>query len=196
MKKLLLFFFTVLALTLFIAAMPTDADADIYDDTVRLHIIANSDSDKDQKLKLDIRDKLLVKYSDELKGYKDKKDAQEAISSKLDSITQDVNKWLYEDGFSYSAKVTLGTEWYDTREYEDFTLPCGYYTSLRIMLGKAEGKNWWCVMYPPMCLDLATEPADKDDLIFNYTDEEMHLISSKKYNYKLKVLEIFSRAFS
>ena len=102
---------------------------------------------------------------------------------------------MRERGYDYGCEVEIGVEWYDTREYEDFTLPKGYYTSLRVMLGEAEGKNWWCVMYPPLCLDIATEDAP-DDGALGYSKEEYALITNDGYNVKFKVLEVFSEAFS
>ena len=111
-------------------------------------------------------------------------------------IESDVNAWLYEMGESYTSRVDLGVEWYDTREYDDFTLPSGYYTSLRVMLGNAEGRNWWCVMYPPLCLDIACEDAPSDDAVLGYTKEEYVLITDTGYNVKFKLLELLSSAFS
>ena len=118
------------------------------------------------------------------------------IGKMIPDIERDVDAWIREAGYNYESEVTLGVEWYDTREYEDFTLPRGYYTSLRVMLGEAEGKNWWCVMYPPLCLDIATENAPYDDAVMGYTKEEYTLISDRGYNIKFKLLEVFSDAFS
>ena len=196
MRKTFTALITLLILTLFIAIVPTEAQGEIYEDTVRLHIIANSDSEADQTLKLKIRDKLLEKYASELKKYKSKTEAEGALEELIGEIESDVKEWIHDEGYEYSAKVTLSEEWYETREYGDFSLPCGYYTSLRVLLGDAGGQNWWCVMYPPMCLDIALADTDADDAVLNYTDEEIHLIKSKKYNVKFKALEIFSSLFS
>jgi len=189
------FIFTALILlctTLLIAAVPTEKEGAIYEDTVRLHILANSDEKADQRLKLEIRDLVLEKYGDILSMAKDKQDAVANLEELIPEIKADVDKWITMLGMNYSSSVELGVEWYDTREYEDFTLPKGYYTSLRIMLGKAEGKNWWCVMFPPLCLDIATEESPSDDALLGYTDEEAILISTGKYNLKFKLLELLS----
>ena len=82
-----------------------------------------------------------------------------------------------------------------TRNYESFSLPKGYYTSLKIVIGRGEGKNWWCVMFPPLCLDMATESAPADDAVKKYSSEEFILVSKNGYNAKFKVLEIISGAF-
>ncbi len=170
--------------TLFIAVIPTDADYAVYDDTVRLHILANSDEKEDQSLKLALRDAVLERYGEELSVFESSDAAVERLSLRLDEIRSFSDMTIEEMGFDYKTEVTLTKEWYDTREYEGFTLPKGYYTSLRIMIGKAEGQNWWCVMYPPLCLDVAL--SDKA-----YTKEEEFLVT-KRYNVKFKILELIS----
>jgi stage II sporulation protein R len=194
--KLLINTVLVLALTLTVALLPTDKDAAIYDDTLRLHILANSDGEADQSVKYRIRDRLLEKYAGALKDAESFDDAEERIEKIIPEIKKDVDAWLKEEGYDYGSKVTLGVEWYDTREYEDFSLPKGYYTSLKVMLGEAEGQNWWCVMYPPMCLDIATEDAPRDDAVMGYSKEEYLLIKDGTYNVKFKLLELFSDTFA
>ena len=195
MKKLFLPSFILLLVTLIIAVIPTNAEGEIYSDTLRLHILAESDSSEDQELKLYIRDKVLKKYSRILKEENSIDGATNLASSLLSEIENDVNGWLNDAGCYSKATVTLSTEWYDTREYEDFTLPMGYYKSLRIIIGEGKGKNWWCVMYPPLCLDIATESAPKDDGLIDYNEEEIRLISNGGYNIKFKLLEMLSDIF-
>ena len=186
----------VLCITLTIAIMPTEKEGAIYQDTVRLHILANSNSDEDQALKLIIRDKLLEKYGGLLASSSSTEEAISNLAELCAQMEKDVNAWIKENGKSYTCNIELGEEWYETREYENFTLPCGYYTSLQVMLGDAEGKNWWCVMYPPLCTELATAKAPGDDAVVNYTKEETKLITKKGYNVKFKMLEIISETFS
>jgi len=187
----------MLTLALMLAmVMPTEAEAMIYEDTLRLHILAPSDSKEDQALKLEIRDRVLCEYGERLSECEDIASAEETAKRLLSDIERDVSAWIKEEGYSYGATVTLTEEWYDTREYDGFTLPKGIYTSLRIIIGEGEGKNWWCIMYPPLCLDVATEKAPADDALLDYTGEETRLIKSGKYNIKFKLLEIFSDAFS
>lgn len=186
----------MLSVTLAIAVLPTEKDAAIYTDTLRLHILASSDSESDQSVKYEIRDRLLAKYSDKLGEAKSPDEAKESIGALTNSIEKDVDEWLAEYGCEYGCEVSLDVEWYDTRRYEGFTLPKGYYTSLRVMLGEAQGQNWWCVMYPPLCLDIATEYAPIDDAVVGYTEEEYALITEKGYLVKFKILEVFSDAFS
>ena len=174
------------------AAMPTETEAAIYEDTVRLHILANSDSESDQAIKYEIRDLVLEKYSSRLSEVKSAEDAKEKAEEILTDIENEVNIHLGMLGVDYTASIDIGKEWYDTRKYDDFTLPKGIYTSLIIKLGNAEGQNWWCVMYPPMCLGIATEKGEKDDALIDYSNEETRLISDGEYQIKFKLLEIAS----
>ncbi|MBO5907719.1 MAG: stage II sporulation protein R [Clostridia bacterium] len=196
MKSIVMGAACILVALLLSSFIPTDAEAKIYEDTLRLHILAASDSKEDQKLKLMIRDKLLSEYGEQLSTGKNVDEAINLADGKLEEIETSVEEWIKEAGYSYSAEVTLTEEWYDTREYENFTLPCGIYTSLRVKIDGGEGKNWWCVMYPPLCLSAASEPMPNDDCIIDYTSEELRLIGGGKYNIKFKLLEIFSKAFS
>lgn len=186
----------VLICTLVISAMPTDAEAKIYEDTVRLHILARSDSDEDQGVKLEIRDTVLTKYKEALSECANAKAAEDRLAELSGDIDEAVEARLNELGYNYGAEVKIEKEWYETREYGDIALPEGEYTSLKIILGGGEGKNWWCVMFPPLCTEIACEDAPSDDAFFPYTEEEQILVQGGKYRIKFKLLELFSRAFS
>ena len=170
MKRVIYYALVMMVATLVMAVLPTDAEAEIYDDTIRLHILANSDSAEDQDLKIKIRDRVIGKYGEMLRTFGTKDEAEEKIQRILPEIEADVRVWIREMGYDYSAEVVIGTEWYETRDYGDFSLPCGYYTSLRILIGEGDGKNWWCVMYPPLCTEIATEDAPEDDGVIDYTN--------------------------
>ena len=195
MKNLICGTLAILLATLIAAAMPTEAEARIYEDTIRLHILAASDSAEDQELKLTLRDKLLKKYSSVLSSAQDTEDAAARIQASLSEIEADCNSWVEDAGYNYTVRATLTHEWYSTRVYEEFTLPEGCYTSLKIEIGEATGKNWWCVMFPPLCLDVATEHPTASDTNASYTKEETALITAGKYNIKFKLLELFSKCF-
>ena len=184
MKKAFTAISCILLTTLIIAAIPTDAEAGIYEDTIRLHILANSDSEEDQELKIKLRDEILEVYGEELSVFESVEEAKETLSEKLSEIKEFSDKKISEHGYSYTTEVTLTREWYDTRDYDEFSLPCGYYTSLRVIIGEGEGQNWWCIMFPPLCLDASVSTQ-------KYTESEEMLIS-KKYNVKFKLLELIS----
>ncbi len=176
----------LLLAALLMAALPTEAEGQIYEDTVRLHILAHSDGEEDQAVKICIRDRLLSAYGNALSGYENAEAAAEAMEALLPDIERDVTEWLAEEGYDYGATVTISTETYERRTYKDAVYPAGEYLSLRVLLGDGAGKNWWCVMYPPLCLDMALGET------LPYSAEEKALIGGK-YKIKLKVLEIAAR---
>ena len=186
----------LLAITMLLSFLPTELEAEIYEDTVRLHILANSDSSEDQALKIEIRDRILQKYGEDLRKYGTKSEAEASIKALLTQIESDAERWIDEMGYAYSVRATLTEEWYETRDYGDFSLPCGIYTSLRIIIGSGKGQNWWCIMYPPLCTELACEDAPADDGLIDYTKEEIKLIGGGKYQIKFKILEELSRCFA
>lgn len=189
MKKLMAPIFSILIAALLMAILPTEAEAAIYDDTVRLHILANSDSREDQALKLALRDAILAEYGALLSGASDAAEAAERLRGELGSIERFAAERLRALGSDYAVRAELATEWYDTREYAGFALPRGSYRSLKITIGSGAGHNWWCVMFPPLCLDIATEAGA-------YSDEENALIAGGKYRVKFKILELASEIFS
>ena len=182
----------VLMAVLFIAVMPTEAEGAVYKDTVRLHILAESDSAEDQAVKIALRDAVLSEFGARLRVAECADNARAELLGAVGEIEDFCQAQIARLGYSGAVSVTLIEEWYETREYGDFTLPAGVYTSLKIVIGKGEGQNWWCVMYPPMCLDVAIA----DEATDRYTDEERVLISVNGYRAKFKILELISSAFS
>lgn len=196
MKKLAKISTYVLIITLLLSVLPTDAEANIYEDTIRLHILANSDSKEDQALKISVRDGLLLEYGERLRSAGSFEGAAQLAEGLLSEIESFAEELINAEGYEYNVTAILSEEWYETRDYDGFSLPCGIYTSLRILIGEGKGKNWWCVMYPPLCTELACEDAPADDGFIDYTKEELILISGSKYNLKFKILEDLSRVFS
>ena len=186
----------LLIISLLISVMPTDAEANIYEDTIRLHILANSDSREDQELKIVVRDGILNKFGERLRLAGSFNKAEALCEELIPEIEEYAEAIIKAAGYGYEVNIKLGEEWYETRDYDGFSLPCGYYTSLRILIGEGKGQNWWCVMYPPLCTELASESAPADDGLIDYTKEEMILITSGKYNIKFKILEDLSRVFA
>ena len=179
---------TLLAITFMVAVFPTEEDYKVYEDTLRLHILANSDSRVDQDLKIGVRDLILEKLGGELEGEEAIESALEITEEILTEIKDMADEFLNESGVDYSAVVTLAKEWYETKDYKDFTLPRGYYSSLVISLGDGEGQNWWCVLFPPMCTDLASENGGDED-------GEVYQIGKDKYSIKFKTMEIIADLF-
>ena len=121
----------------------------------RLHIIANSDSESDQSLKLKVRDGMLELAEELFADANDYIEAKEIAEKNIDILRQNAKETLAENGCNSNVSVTVGKAWFGTREYEDFTLPAGEYDALRIVIGEGSGKNWWCVMFPAVCLPAA-----------------------------------------
>lgn len=126
-------------------------------EVLRLHIPANSDSDEDQAIKLRLRDELLARFGGELSGCGDLTSARARAAELLPEIERFANDFLAENGFSYGASAELVDMYFTTREYDRLILPAGQYTALRVTLGSGNGKNWWCVIFPQLCLPAVSE---------------------------------------
>ena len=164
---------------------------EIRSDVLRLHVIANSDSSVDQNLKLRLRDYILEEGEDIFDGSVNVENAVKKIEPKLAELKKSADTFVRNAGFDYDVKITLSNEYFTTRTYESVTLPAGKYLALRVVIGSGEGHNWWCVMFPPMCVPAA----DKKDEIENvFTDKEIKLVESKpKYEPRFKVVEIYEQ---
>ena len=153
----------------------------------RLHIIANSDSSSDQELKLKVRDGMLTLAEELFRDATNSFEAQEIAEQNIEILQQNAIKTLRENGYESEVTVSVGKAWFGTREYEDFTLPAGEYDALRIVIGEGEGKNWWCVMFPAVCL-----PAAKGDIEDALDSGETEIVKGgKKYKAAFKIVEIY-----
>lgn len=174
---------------------------------LRLHILANSDSDRDQCLKLKVRDKLLG--SDLFGGAADLAEAEETAAKKLRQIEHIAENVLLESGCRYRVSAELTDADFDERVYGDITMPSGKYRALRIKIGKGEGHNWWCVMYPPLCLPAACEiggeqPSVQADVAEDKAAEEEHfddkeldmLRKPQKYKVRFAIWDKIKSVFS
>ena len=163
---------------------------DLRQNVLRLHIIANSDSDADQSLKLKIRDEILKETGDLFLNCNDLENAEKTVKENLNSFSDIANRVIEENGFDYTATASLGKSDFSTRYYDDFTLPAGEYNSLIITLGEGEGKNWWCVVYPTVCISAAT----KGDLKDTVKAESAQIAKGgKRYVMRFKTVEIYEK---
>ena len=124
---------------------------ELADQVVRLHVIANSDSTRDQAMKLAVRDRVLAKAENLYSGETTRSQALEILSEHLPELAREGQRAVEEWGSEETVTALIGNSWFPTKEYGDFALPAGEYTALRLRIGDAAGKNWWCVMYPPLC---------------------------------------------
>jgi len=149
-----------LCITLFTGAWASDASGRVSEQLVRLHVIADSDEELEQEIKLDVRDAVLAYLEPRLEGAADSREAEEIISGSLNGIASAARSAAR----GRSVYVELGDEYYPTRDYGSFSLPAGQYRSLRVTLGEGEGHNWWCVVFPPLCLTAAETEAAFEEL--------------------------------
>lgn len=159
---ILLIFLTLGALTSGFASK-LEPLAEAYNPTnlIRLHVVANSDEMEDQKLKLKVRDRILAVTEPLLLRVEDPTLAEGILTQALPELETEARNVLLENGRPQNVKVTLGKIFFPDRNYSFGILPAGYYKGLRVELGKGEGKNWWCVLYPPLCLLEADAPTPK-----------------------------------
>ncbi len=164
---------------------------EIRSDVLRLHVIANSDTSVDQNLKLRLRDYILQEGKDIFNGSVNVENAVKKIEPVLPKLEKSAKAFVNQAGFDYDVKISLSKEYFTTRTYETVTLPAGKYLALRVVIGSGEGHNWWCVMFPPMCVPAA----DKKDEIENvFSEKEIKLVESKpKYEPRFKVVEIYEQ---
>ena len=164
---------------------------EIRSDVLRHHVIANSDTSVDQNLKLRLRDYILQEGKDIFNGSVNVENAVEKIEPVLPELEKSAKAFVNQAGFDYDVKISLSNEYFTTRTYETVTLPAGKYLALRVVIGSGGGHNWWCVMFPPMCVPAA----DKKDEIENvFSEKEIKLVESKpKYEPRFKVVEIYEQ---
>ncbi|MBC8570784.1 stage II sporulation protein R [Zongyangia hominis] len=161
----------------------------IRQDVIRLHVLANSDTDADQALKLRVRDRVLEETEQIFLNAGDKQDAAKRVQESLPAIETAARQVIDENGYDYDVNVTFQNEYFTTREYENFTLPAGHYDAVRVKIGEAAGKNWWCVMFPPLCIPAAESEKKVESVI---GEDGAEIISNKpKYEFKFKILEVF-----
>lgn len=123
----------------------------------RLHILANSDSDSDQRLKYDLRDYILEDMEQVFVGCATAEEAKEAAKAALPQLAQKAQQFVYDKGYDYAVSLSVENTFFTTRSYGSFVVPAGNYDALRIVIGEGEGHNWWCVMFPPLCLGAVEE---------------------------------------
>lgn len=181
-----------------------DLNKGLADNLIRLHVVANSDSKADQTLKRDVRDKILEYMEIKLSGSKDVDQTRFIINKNLEGIASLARGEIKRQGWDYDVKVSLGSYPFPTKSYGDIALPAGNYEALRVVIGKGEGANWWCVIFPPLCFVDVThgtvpEPV-KENLKKALTKEEYSIVTSADtedeipIKIKFKIVEFFQES--
>ena len=162
-------------------------------EVLRLHILANSDSDEDQALKLLVRDRVLEETGELFSGAQNLETAQSLAKQNLLKIQAIATDELRKNGSDADVTAGLCRMYFETRQYDNYTLPAGMYDAVRIEIGKAEGKNWWCVMFPPICVTSAIDPDELNKMLSE--EGESVITGTQKFKVKFYIVELFERWF-
>ena len=200
MKRAFGFFLAAMLFVAAFAILPIHGEAAVYDSVIRLHVLANSDSDEDQALKLTVRDAVLKKTQELLEDATTRDEAEKILGQNLEAIRLCAEACVRKQGCADAVAVSLGEEDYPTREYENLAFPSGEYLSLRVMIGEAQGQNWWCVLFPPLCLSAATTKAEAEEIFLSagLTEQQYRIITDSdntKYKLRFKILEVAQDLF-
>lgn len=165
---------------------------ELNEDVFRLHILANSDSTFDQSIKLSVRDEVIKRISPLYNEATSKEEAKAITENNLSNIEGIAKDVLSSYGVSYDVKAKVTNKFFDTRYYDDFTMPAGMYDTLEISIGEGKGRNWWCVMYPSLCVGASSKVRMSEDL----TEDEFEVITDDDIEFKFKVVEYFEKVRS
>lgn len=178
--------FLAFGLALTAGVWASASEAALAGQMLRLHVVANSDSESDQARKLLVRDVVLARASALLDGVSDRREAEAALSSHLEELAQAGEEALARTGTPDSVRVTLDDQWFPTKEYDGFSLPAGRYRALRVTIGAGEGRNWWCVVFPPLCLASVSEQSVASAAEGVLSEDQVALITGQDGGYVLK----------
>ena len=194
-KDKILLSVTAIAVSLYMAFSCTyfTASAEtVKEDVVRLHILANSNSKADQEVKLKVRDALLETNASILSDSVTKENAKEHFEKSKKILLKTAKETLKKNDFNYEVEITLQEEYFETRYYGNLTFPAGQYTALKVVLGEGKGKNWWCVMFPPLCIPAADGIETNENTADYLTQSGEKIVNGgDKYIIKFKFLEIY-----
>lgn len=189
-KKLFVFLPLLLIFTLLFGSLSytNDESNNISTKVLRMHVLANSNSINDQRLKIAVKNNILKSTQELFTDCDNLEESIEIAQSNTELIKASAQDVIKKYNKNYDVKVYVDNEFFDVREYKDFTLPSGNYNTVKVVIGEGKGKNWWCVMYPAVCISACSDDFDKA-----LTKEEKKLITSKKYIPKFKILEIINK---
>ena len=186
---------------------PLNGEQKIFSDMIRLHVLANSDSQADQELKFKVRDYILGDIAEIMENITDSREAARKIQQRLEDIESSVREFLRSQGRDYEVSAVFSRQMYPRRiytdSYADYIFPAGEYNSLSIRIGEAVGENWWCVLFPPLCFSSAMR-IEETLAVAGYSDEQINLlrrdstqkgVSGRRFKVRLRILEIFGEIF-
>lgn len=191
---LLILFFIVTAYS-----YATNISEGLSENIFRLHILANSDSEEDQTLKLKVRDAILEYMKTLTNDMSDKQAVIELSKKHLQDFKEIAEDIIRENGYDYSVNLEIGNFYFPTKYYGNISLPAGNYDALKIEIGEADGQNWWCSLFPPLCfVSVSSGVVDEEGeeyLKENLSDEEFEIISSSssEIEFKFKIVELMNK---
>lgn len=192
---LLLFIYVFICAQNYVSAVSNNLSQAVF----RLHVLANSDSDEDQALKLKVRDSLLNYMNSICSNCSTKSEAISLANEHKNDFQQIAEQTIVENGYNYSVKINIDNFYFPTKNYGDISLPAGFYDALRVEIGEAKGKNWWCVMFPSLCfIDVSSGIVDdeaKEVLENNLEEESYRIVSNQNQSeikLKFKLIEFFA----
>jgi stage II sporulation protein R len=179
----------------------TNVFSNLSENVFRLHILANSNSDEDQNLKLKVRDSIIEYMKEITKDSSKKDDVIKICQSNISNLQEIAENVIKENGYDYPVTIEIGNFYFPTKNYANLSFPAGYYDALRIEIGEAAGKNWWCSLFPPLCfVDISSgvlENEDEEILENNLETESFEIITEENTStkFKFKIIEIFNEKF-
>ena len=195
MKKIAIMCATVMICFCVLSVLPVHGEAEIYDSVIRFHVIAHSDSEEDQRIKLALKDEVAKLTCELTRDCKDIDSAESAVRENLYLIEECAEQKLRELGCDLPVRVEFGYEKYPTKSYDSICFPAGEYRSVRVMIGESAGQNWWCVLFPQLCLGAATvNEAENAFISVGFTPDQYKIITETddpKYKLRFKILEVF-----
>lgn len=198
-KRILTLAIFAAILLLVVGLLPVHGEEEIYNKVVRLHVLANSDSEEDQAVKLKVRDAILAITVPLLQNCETKEEAVALLEENQTLFVEAAKAVLQEEGFDDTVSIEMGLEEYPTRTYDSLCFPAGEYISMRVSLGTGEGQNWWCCLFPPLCLGAATvrdEDAEDACISVGFTPTQYKIITESDkpvYRARFKILELLGQ---
>ena len=199
MKRITVFVLVGTVFFLIVGLLPVHGESQIYDSVVRLHVLANSDSEEDQALKLQVRDAVLEITEPLLADCSDRDEAETVLRANLDLIEATARETVRNAGLEDTVTVEFDEESYPERTYDSFCFPSGTYLSLRVSIGEGEGHNWWCCLFPPVCRAAASVPtrdAEQAFIAVGLTPDQYKIITESNsgvYHVRFKILEMIEK---
>ena len=194
-RRLEIMILVCLAAVLLVCVWLEREHSELSNSVLRLHVLANSDSAADQELKLKVRDRILEEAETLLPEGVTLAQAADVLENNLTRLAKAGAEVVAQEGYDYTVAAELAETWFPTKEYADFALPSGKYQALRVVIGDGDGQNWWCVVFPPLCLGSVSETTEEVALEAGLSENQVSLITGESEGYvvKFKALELWEK---